>query len=124
MVLSGRMGNLVCSLAIVLAGCAGPRTMSTESDKRIVITDPGQRAAAVGERVRVVGVQTRSKIPTVCGVDVDGDAALSDKRVVVIGILERVVVDEVDPYAASRGPGTFYQVIDEKTGRLARPVPE
>lgn len=99
-------------------------TDDAASESPILITDASQRAAAVGKRVRIVGVQTRTKIPTVCGVDVDGDYQLSDKRVVVTGVLERTVVEQVDPYAASRGPGTFYRVVDQQTGRLARPVAE
>jgi hypothetical protein len=87
----------------------------------ITITDPSQRAAAVGERVRIVGVQTRTKIPSVCGVDVDGDDDLADREVEVVGILEVDTVEDADPYSANRGAGVFYRVVDPETGRLAHP---
>lgn len=89
----------------------------------IVIDDPAKREAAVGELVTVVGTLTRAKIPTVAGVDVEGEAALAGHRVTATGILRRRVVRAEDlegPIAATRGPGTYYYLIDPKTGQLAR----
>jgi hypothetical protein len=92
-----------------------------------VITDPSQLDAAVGKLVTIVGEQTRTKVPTVLGVDVDGDYDLSDKRVRVTGILHRHVVEprEPDPDelpVATRGPGIYYSVVDPATNVLAKPV--
>ena len=89
----------------------------------MLITDASQREGAVDHEVTIVGVQTRTKIPTVCGVDVDGAYALSDRRVIVRGVLRRTVVTEVDPMTANRGTGTFYSVIDPATGVLAKTAP-
>lgn len=96
--------------------------MTRAPGEPLEITDPSQLAAAVGRRVRIVGVQTRTKIPSVCGADVDGDYALADRRVEVVGILEEQVVERADPFSANRGTGTFYRVVDPETGRLARPT--
>jgi hypothetical protein len=103
-----------------------PAPVSNPSDSEpIIITDPSQREAAVGKLVTVVGVQTRTKAPTVAGVDIDADDALADKRVRVTGILHKKVVEPRPPSApivASRGPGTYYHLVDPKTGTLAKPV--
>jgi hypothetical protein len=90
-----------------------------------MITELSQREAAVGKLVTIVGVQTRTKTPTVVGVDVDGDYKLSDRRVRVTGILKQRVVEprpKSEPIMASRGPGTYYYVVDPEGGKLARPV--
>jgi hypothetical protein len=95
----------------------------------VLITDPSQREAAVGKRVTIVGVQSPTKMPQVSGVDVDGVHELSGRRVRVDGILRKRVVEprETDPDelpVATRGPGTYYSVVDPDTGSLARPRPE
>ncbi len=92
----------------------------------MTITDPEQRDAAVGERVTIVGVQARTKVPTVLGVDIDGEYELSEQRVTATGVLERYVVKPRPPDApaiAWRGPGTFYRLVDPETGRLAKTRP-
>jgi predicted amidohydrolase YtcJ len=95
----------------------------------VLITDRSQREAAVGKRVTVVGVQSPTKMPQVNGVDVDGDHELSGRQVRVDGILRKHVVEPSEPDPdelpiATRGPGTYYSVVDPETGRLARPRPE
>ena len=120
------MNTLIALLLVV--GCAScgstapsrtPAGTNAPSTTDIVITGRSQREAAVGQQVTIIGVQTRTKIPTVCGVDVDVDYALSDKKVIVRGVLRRFVVPEARAadglVVASRGPGTFYQVIDVHT---------
>ena len=89
-----------------------------------VITDAAQLADHVGEVVTLRGVQTRTKIPTVCGVDVDGDGALSDQAVTATGRLEQEVVApaDVDPTEQSRGAGTFYRLVDVTSGALVHPT--
>src|SRR4051794_20035302 len=61
-----------------------------EKMSRVLITDLSQREAAVGREVTVVGVQRRSKPPEVCGIEVDGDYDLSDRRVTAQGVLRRL----------------------------------
>jgi hypothetical protein len=114
--------NALIALLLVMgsAGCAGPYRApagtNAPSPTDIVITDRSQLEDAVGQQVTIIGVQTRTKIPTVCGVDVDGDYALSDREVIVRGVLQRYVVPEA-PAAdglplASRGPGNVYMLLD------------
>tara|TARA_R110002072_G_scaffold92541_2_gene205909 strand:- start:967 stop:1284 length:318 start_codon:yes stop_codon:yes gene_type:complete len=80
-------------------------------------------ASLVGHPVELVGVLARSKIPTLCGVDVHDAEELSGQRVVARGTLSR---DEIHapqpgaPIAAGRGPGVSYS-LREPTGALARP---
>lgn len=52
--------------------------------------------------------------------DVHGVYALSDRTVIVRGVLRETVVTKVDPNLAGRGPGTYYAVVDPATGELAR----
>src|SRR5262245_36079921 len=73
----------------------------------VVVTRPDQLEAVVGKTVTVIGTQTRTKIPTVCGADVDGEDALADREVIVEGVVKREVVTEVDPMTANRGTGVF-----------------
>jgi hypothetical protein len=99
--------------------------IASSTATEITITEPGQREAAVGRSVVVIGLQTRTKQPTVNGIDVDGDYELSDKKVVARGILEKTVVPERprtkdDLEVASRGAGTYYSVIDPTTKMLAK----
>lgn len=96
-----------------------PRHESTPAG--LVISDESQLEAAVDRQVTIVGVQTRAKIPTVCGVDVDGPYSFSDKKVVVRGVLRRTIVTRINPMVANRGTGTFYSVVDPATGKLAAP---
>lgn len=95
----------------------------------IIITDPGQREAAVGKLVTVIGILTRTKMPQVNGVDVDANGDLAGRRVRVEGILKKRVVEPVAPDPdelpiATRGPGTYYAVIDPDTGLAAQPRAE
>lgn len=80
-------------------------------------------SALVGQRVELVGVLTRSKVPTVCGVDVGEAPELSEQRVVARGILARREVEPPAPDApisAGRGPGVYYS-LRTPAGDLARP---
>lgn len=111
------------------ATSAAPTSPNVATAEPTFITDRSQLDAAVGKLVTIVGEQTRTKVPTVVGVDVDGDYELSDRRVRVTGILQRHVVEprEPDPEelaVATRGPGTYYSVVDPSTNTLAKPVLE
>lgn len=91
----------------------------------LVITDASELDGAVGQTVTLVGTQSRTKIPTVLGVDVDGSYEHSDRRVRVTGVLRKHVVVEPAPSApitAARGPGTYYSIVDPDTQTLAKPV--
>src|SRR5262249_27091650 len=86
----------------------GTDASSPPANAEITITDPSERDAALDKLVVIIGIQTRNKQPTVNGVDVDGAYALSDKKVVVRGILQKHVIPPQPPGGlpmASRGPG-------------------
>jgi hypothetical protein len=114
---------LLAAMAL-LPACTCSRPHATETAASALITDRQQLDAAVGSIVTIVGVQTRTKIPTVCGVDVDGADELADHKVIVRGVLHRDVVTEASPTAANRGNGTFYSVVDPATGQLAKTAPD
>lgn len=93
-----------------------------------VITDRAQREAAIDQEVTVVGILTRTKIPTVVGIDVDDAYDLSDKKVIVRGVLRKTVVAK-DPnendagiHFATRGAGTFYSLVNPNGKGLAKPA--
>jgi hypothetical protein len=96
-----------------------------ESPMGTILTCPRDLKSHVGQTVGLVGTLTRTKIPTVCGVDVDGDDHLSDKQVIATGVLERYVVPQRTggPQVTSRGPGVYFRLVDETTGRLAKTRP-
>jgi hypothetical protein len=69
--------------------------------------------ALVGQEVTLIGVQTRTKIPSVCDIDVEGDYDLSDTVVFATGILQRTEVKprgKGEPIVAWRGPGVYYSL--------------
>src|SRR5262245_39395928 len=129
----GPMRRVLVAVGFVLVACrssapseapssasATPEEPKTMMKDEITITDRSQLEAAVGKSVVVIGIQTRTKQPTVNGVDVDGDYDLSDKKVVARGVLKKTVVPEEPPrkdglQVASRGAGTFYSLIDPAT---------
>jgi hypothetical protein len=115
----------VLLLGIVVAACASRDAHVT--DGSMVIRASDERERAVDRNVTVIGVQTRTKQPTVNGVDVDGDWALAGRKVIAKGVLRRHVVRQhMEPEAllvASRGPGTYFSVIDPETGQLAKTKP-
>jgi hypothetical protein len=116
-------------LASLLLACHAGGTVSTTAAPGFptLITNASQREAAVGKLVTVVGVQTRTKIPTVVGIDIDGDYALSDREVRATGRLERYVIappSPEEPIMATRSPGTYYSLIDPATGVLAKTSPD
>jgi hypothetical protein len=96
-------------------------SVRAEGAAPIEITERSQRDAAVGKLVTLRCVQTRTKIPTACGVDISGAYEHSDKLVTATGILHRweVKPEDVDNSVANRGPGVFYRLSDPKTGGLA-----
>jgi hypothetical protein len=89
----------------------------------IVITKAADVPPNVGKVVTLDGVVENSKIPTLLDVDV-AETALRGQRAVATGRLERYTIappDPKEPIAATRGPGTYYRLVDPQTGRLAQP---
>lgn len=116
-------------LLIASLGCAGASPSRASDPSEVVITEPGKLDSLVGTVVTLVGVQTRSKWPTVLGADVDGDDAMSDQRVRVRGRIEKSVQNGppmIDgEVVQGRAAGTTsYRIIDPATGKLAKPTLE
>lgn len=90
-------------------GHAPDPTASTTCE---TLTERSQLAACVGKRVTLRGVVSRTKIPSILGVDVDADYELSERVGVATGTLTTYTLPEPDPddplVAASKGPGTYY----------------
>jgi hypothetical protein len=106
-------------LLCCLAACAG-RAIPPRAAPTCPPLDP-----LVGQVITLTGIQVHSKIPTVCGADVDGPEALADHQVEVTGRLQRTLVPaDADLHQQTRTPGaTTYQLLDPSTGALARPAP-
>ncbi|MCB9563735.1 MAG: hypothetical protein H6709_23800 [Kofleriaceae bacterium] len=85
-----------------------------------LITDAADLADAVGALVTVRGPLSRTRMPTILGVDVDGDGgdAAPEQEAEASGWLEVEVVTQAEIDAriaqsgqyAHRGPGTFYRL--------------
>jgi hypothetical protein len=118
------MSRLAFLLLASLASCGASQGRPGWGETGIVITEStkiDEIDHAVGRHVTVIGLQSRTKRPMVCGIEVDGDYDLSDRRVIAHGILKRYVVKEedVDNTMQNRGAGTFYSLQDGH-GNLAR----
>lgn len=101
------------ALVLLVAMAVGP----------MVITKSADVPGAVGKLVTLDGVVENSKIPTLLGVDVE-ETSLRGARAVATGRLERYTIaprGPDEPIVASRGPGTYYRLVDPQTGRLAQP---
>ena len=75
------------------------------------VTDRARLAACVGKTVTLRGVVSRTKVPSILGVDVDADYELSDRVGVATGKLATYTIRERgpdEPIVASKGPGTYY----------------
>lgn len=81
----------------------------------IVVTRQEDIAQHIGQVITLRGVVTRTKIPTILGVDVSSDDPdLRDQDAEATGKLIRLVVEESDiaPTSAHRGAGVFYRLQD------------
>ena len=130
----------------VLAGCGSTRPPATAPPASaspsvpVLIKDREDdrgRDDAVGKWVRLEGVVTNTKQPQIAGIDVDeptepipGSAfrkviRLRDQRGWAEGVLERTIVrpEDVDDTTANRGAGTFYRLVDPRTGHTAEAHP-
>jgi len=98
----------------------------------LLITRKSDLDGAVNQRVTLQGTVENSRIATLLGVDVESESPnLRGRAAVATGILHRYVVtkESLDRETAEhgqfahRGPGTYYQLIDEKSGQLAQVQP-
>lgn len=84
---------------------------------------PVDLRSLIGRPLELVGILQRSKIPTLCEVQVAEDDALAGQRVRARGILTEVRVEPPPPgapIAAGREPGVYY-ALRTPTGALAQP---
>lgn len=90
-----------------------PTAQPTPAKSCELVTDREQLAACVGKTVTLRGVVSRSKIPSILGVDVDAAYSLSDQVGVATGTLGTYTIRERgpdEPIVASKGPGTYYSL--------------
>lgn len=77
----------------------------------------------VGQLITITGIVSNTKIPQLLGVDIaSDDPDVRGLYASATGVLEKTVVteNEVDPYSANRGAGTFYRLIDPDNGRTVQ----
>ncbi|MCX5748526.1 MAG: hypothetical protein NT062_39260 [Proteobacteria bacterium] len=89
----------------------------------IVIEREADLAAHLGQTVTLRGIVSRTKIPAIHGVEIDDlVGALADQLAEATGVLEAYeLAEDVDRYAAHKGPGR-HLVLRSDSG-LARPRP-
>ena len=92
-------------------------------EKTEIIESSEQLDKYVGKSITIKGAVTNTKIPTIMGIDILSDNPnLRGKLGVATGILQKTVLteDEIDKYAANRGAGTFYKLLDPDTNFAAQ----
>jgi len=98
----------------------------------VLITRQSDLDGVVDKRVTLQGTVENSRIATLLGVDVASESPdLRGRAALATGILHRYVVtqESLDRETAEhgqfahRGPGTYYRLIDEKSGQLAQVQP-
>jgi hypothetical protein len=112
------MRRLAVAALLVVSGaaCSGPSqrgTVGNVNETCQVVLQADQVARCVGKTVTLRGLVTRTKIPTILGVDVDADYALSDQVAEATGLLVTYSVEAPrpgEPIVQSRGPGTYYRL--------------
>ncbi len=117
---------LVLSLLLLIA-CSGSKETAKNTPKLpknsvVLITDEKQVDANVGKLVRLEGVVANSKQPTLLGVDISCDSLdLRGQKAWAYGLLDKIVAKEpeTEPISATRGAGTYYQLIDPSTKMFA-----
>ena len=114
-------------LPLVATACGHPDAPASKPDEPPcqVLTDQSQLAACVGKRVTIRGPVSRSKIPSILGVDVAADYALSDQLGEATGTLATYTIEPQPPgelVHASKGPGTYYILHDGEAIAKARPA--
>jgi hypothetical protein len=115
-------------IALLLLGCNSqprPEVAMTPT----IITRAADLDSAVGKLVTLEGTVEASRIATLLGVDVESESPdLRGKPGTATGRLERQVITqaEIDREIAERGqfahrgPGTFFRLVDPKTGQLVQ----
>jgi ABC-type Fe3+-hydroxamate transport system substrate-binding protein len=118
------MKKLICLILILVSFTTGCTTLhKSPMNSPPILTEESQIADYTGQVVCLQGFVSNTKIPQLLGVDITSDTPdLRGEKATATGILRMEIVKskEVDPYSANRGAGTFYQLVDEKTGSLVQ----
>lgn len=117
-------GSCVLLLFTALTGLAGCGNTASRvpASGLVLMTAPTDWSSLIGTEVQVVGHVSRSKVPTILGIEVDADSEQAGKRATATGVVDAIIIAEpnpADPPAAMRGPGTYYRLINPKTQKLA-----
>ena len=102
-------------------------TASAEK-KPLIIDSAAEVSKHIGKVVTLRGTVERSKQATLLGVDVDADEGdMRGKEGEATGRLEKYILEDPpsdERFAvATRGGGTYYRLVDLKTGRTAKVNP-
>jgi hypothetical protein len=129
------------ALALALVGCdhrdpprsgVPPKEVAVPEPTPALITDRSQLRDHLDQLVTLRGELTRTKIPTILGVDVDEGTATPGALAEATGVLrgDRVTQEEIDERIrqsgqfAHRGAGTFYKLVRPSGGGLAAARPQ
>lgn len=97
------------------------------TNEPIVVTNASHLEQYIGQEIILKGKVSNTKIPTIIGVDVTSfDPDLRGQMAQASGVLKKWVVKEEKKRSlevARRGPGTYYRLVDPKTGELAKAHP-
>jgi hypothetical protein len=111
------------AVVLFLAACATPTEKPAMPTPADASGCPDDLAARVGQEVTLTGTQSRTKQPMLCGVLIDGVDEDADVEVEATGTLERfeVAPPEGEVQVTSLGPGTYYRLVDPRTGQVVKP---
>jgi hypothetical protein len=118
--------NIFIFLCLFLFSC---RSLPDSADKTPVITSHAKLDNYVGEVITIEGKVSRTKLPTIIGVDIKADYNLSDKKCRATGKLLKGITTEEEAAqlqqkgVAHRGAGTFYRLGDVNSGETAKAYP-
>lgn len=104
------------AVAAVLFACSGggkAETVKNVNDSCQLVTRADQVPKCVGKQITLRGVVSRTKQPSILGVDVEADYALSDQLGEATGLLVTYTVEAQTPdkpLIQSKGPGTYYRL--------------
>ena len=118
------MKKISISLFILYIFAGYCNSQEVRFDAKIEIIESSEQLDKyVGKSITIKGAVTNTKIPTIMGIDIlSDDPNLRGKLGVATGILQKTVFteDEIDKYAANRGAGTFYKLMNPDTNFAAQ----
>ncbi|MGC4072036.1 MAG: hypothetical protein QM760_05880 [Nibricoccus sp.] len=96
------IATLFCCVGLLLSGCASTH----------LVEERTQLDRYVGRKIKIIGEVSRTKTPTIMGVEVEASYDLCGTICEAEGVLVRWVVTEknLKPWMQSRGAGVFYRL--------------